>query len=416
MAAVYQQCIAASGENVSSLSANLLLTTGTNNVYIAIVKTYATSGTPRGVTSIVRSGQSFTEATDMRQNLTTSMVRFPNVNIFIYYLAAPATAGSIPCITTLDGSATYAEVVYYELTGAYQGAPVDIGVGYGSGVLGSVGASVTTYDTQTDSKMVGHISMFKTANGGNGFAEINIVNYSVVASGSGLLGSPTYWIAGYSGHGAPSDLETTQGIGWREIATLLDIAADYVFVNVEVQDSSWSPVVGGVDSATLCEYVSGGEVRKMVSSVTGLTHLEGETIKVQMDGNVPKDNSFLVTSGAITLPSPAAVVHAGLGYDGTIRLLKTSDGSPYGTGQTKMRRVYLAVLRLYKTLGLKIGIDEDNLDPIFDEDQTDLFTGDQDKLPNTTWSKEVEVVIKQDKPLPAYILAAVSKSEVEEKL
>lgn len=172
-----------------------------------------------------------------------------------------------------------------------------------------------------------------------------------------------------------------------------------------------------------CPYVSAGQVRKMVSTVSGLGHFEGESIMAQMDGDIPRDadgneasNNFLVTGGVINFSKKAAIIHAGLGYIGLIRFLKSSDGSQIGTGQFKMRRLYLAALRIYKTAGIKIGIDENSLDPLLDSDETGLISGDREKLPNTTWAKDVEFVIKQDKPLPAEILAVLFRAEVEEKL
>ena len=179
-----------------------------------------------------------------------------------------------------------------------------------------------------------------------------------------------------------------------------------------------------VDPNTACAYVEGGQVRKMVNSLSGLDHLEGEAIKVQMDGVLPTNsagrlvtNSFTVTSGSITLPQKAAVAHAGLAYSGTIKLLKASEGSAVGTGQTKHRRVFLSVVRLSKSLGLKVGLDEDTLQPIFDTDPAlPLYSGDQEKLPNVSWDQEVELILKMEDPLPCYILALVTRSEVEEDI
>ncbi len=175
--------------------------------------------------------------------------------------------------------------------------------------------------------------------------------------------------------------------------------------------------------AAFCAYVEVGQVRKMVSSVSGLDHLEGEAIQIQMDGILPTDtndklvtNSFTVSSGAITLPKPAAVVHAGLPYDGKLQLLKSSGGSAIGSGQTKMRRTYLAVVRFFKSLGLKVGPDEDNLSPIFlDVPALPLHTGDKKKLPVAPWNDETEMVFKMEDPLPCFILSILTESEVEEK-
>lgn len=181
--------------------------------------------------------------------------------------------------------------------------------------------------------------------------------------------------------------------------------------------------MANIDGTGFCAYVEDGQVRKMVTTLTGLNHLEGEQIEVQTDGVLPKlstgaleTNLFTVSSGSITLNQKAAVVHAGLPYDGTIKLLKPGDGSAIGTGQTKMRRVYNAVVRLFKTRGLKVGPDTDNLSPIFlDVPSTPLRTGDERKLPVSDWNDETEMVFKMEDPLPCMILAIILENEVEEK-
>jgi hypothetical protein len=178
-----------------------------------------------------------------------------------------------------------------------------------------------------------------------------------------------------------------------------------------------------IDGAAYSTYISGGEVRKMVTAITGLDHLEGETVSVQTDGSIPSTETYTVSAGGITLSQAAAVVHAGLPYTGTLRLLKLSDGSAIGTGQTKNRRIYLAALRVYRSLGIRIGRDSSNLDTViahaFDSDNfpPDLVTGDREKLPGKLgWGKEDEIVIIQSKPLPLNLLAVILRSEVQDKL
>ena len=178
-----------------------------------------------------------------------------------------------------------------------------------------------------------------------------------------------------------------------------------------------------VDSTAYSTYISGGQSRKMVTAISGLAHLEGETIQVQTDGSVPATNSFLVTGGAITLASKAAVVHAGLPYTGTLQLLKFSDGSNT-TGQGKMRRSYLMTLRLNRSASFLIGKDANSLDTITLDitrdpgivaDNTVLFTGDMEVPLSMGWSKTDEIVISQQKPLALMILACMTQSEVETK-
>jgi hypothetical protein len=173
-----------------------------------------------------------------------------------------------------------------------------------------------------------------------------------------------------------------------------------------------------VDASAYSTYISGGEVRKMVTAISGLSHLNGETIQVQTDGTVPATNSFVVSAGAITLASKAAVVHAGLPYTGTVQILKMSEGSAQGTGQTKTRRIYLSALRLFRSLGIgKIGQDADNCteDINFgDPDTSAIYTGDIKKFFTTFWSDKAEVTIKVTQPLPVFLLACIFSSESEE--
>jgi len=172
-----------------------------------------------------------------------------------------------------------------------------------------------------------------------------------------------------------------------------------------------------LDGSAYTTYISGGEVRKMVTAITGLDHLEGETVYAQVDGYIPSTETYLVSGGGITLSAAAAVVHVGLRYVGTIQLLKLSDGSPTGTGQSRMRRIFKGTLRLDRTQGLSIGRDEDQLESLSYVDETDdeaLFTGDMAEVFQTTWNREDEIYIKQTKPLPANILAIILRSAVEE--
>lgn len=186
-----------------------------------------------------------------------------------------------------------------------------------------------------------------------------------------------------------------------------------------------NPTTDTVDgSSGYCAYIAQGQVRKMVSNVGGIEHLEGEQVYVQadglpiLDGNEPK--LFTVANAILNedLANKAAVIHVGIPYSGRVKLLKSSDGNPAGTGQMKMRRIFLAGIRVFRSLGFKIGLDEDHLDIVKIPDQTvkpalPLYTGDIEKLPNTTWKKDAQLTIIQDKPMPLFLLAVIMQSEVE---
>lgn len=174
-----------------------------------------------------------------------------------------------------------------------------------------------------------------------------------------------------------------------------------------------------VNGTAYTTYVSGGQVRLMVTSITGLSHLNGEVVRAQKDG-VDDGTEYTVSGGGITLASKAAVVHVGLPYDGQLTLLKAGDMNT----QFKNRRFHLSNFRVNRSLGFKVGQDEDTLVEISvgtaagEQEPNDgiYFTGD---LPETYftswWSKDAEPVIKQEKSNSLHILCIGLRSEVTEK-
>jgi hypothetical protein len=149
-------------------------------------------------------------------------------------------------------------------------------------------------------------------------------------------------------------------------------------------------------------YISGGEVREMVTAISGLGHLEGETVQVTMDGTVPTSNSFVVASGAITLPSKAAVVHAGLPFVPLMKTLRPDGGSQLGSSQGKVKRIPNITARFYRTLAAKIGITTQDSFTF-----TELFTGDKAIPTPMGWEKEGQITLTSSKPLPMTLIALI---------
>ena len=81
------------------------------------------------------------------------------------------------------------------------------------------------------------------------------------------------------------------------------------------------------------------------TTITGLSHLEGETVKVVADGAVQAD--AVVSGGSITLSLAASKVHVGLSYGWIYRGMKLPYGSQSGPGigQTKNINGLVLVLR-----------------------------------------------------------------------
>jgi len=174
-----------------------------------------------------------------------------------------------------------------------------------------------------------------------------------------------------------------------------------------------------IDGSAFTTYISGGEVRKMVTEISGFLHLKNETVAVTADG-AARTNKVVSAAGKITLTSKAAVVHGGLPYIPKVQGLPLVDGSATGTGAGKTRRIYKAIIRFYRTLGAQFG-SEDTQDPINFLDVSvplgqapPLFTGLKLIDPDLGWDKLGEYTIIQPQPLPITILYVVLLSEVNE--
>ncbi len=82
----------------------------------------------------------------------------------------------------------------------------------------------------------------------------------------------------------------------------------------------------------------------IVSAVSGLDHLDGETVQIWADGAYEED--AVVSAGVVTLPSgtAAAVVTAGLGYSSTLTTLRYPGGTQDGTSLGRRKRPIAIIL------------------------------------------------------------------------
>jgi hypothetical protein len=172
-----------------------------------------------------------------------------------------------------------------------------------------------------------------------------------------------------------------------------------------------------VDGSAFNAYVEGGEVRATFTTLTGLHHLEGETIVALADGNVVSD--LTVASGSITLPRAASRVHAGLKFIADVETLNIEDKAPLRTIQGSLKHIANVTVRFNKTRGMWIGPDSEFLDEMKqreDEDYGDpiaLLTGDKEITIPADWEVEGRIFMRQKDPLPITILAVIPDLETE---
>ncbi|WP_059413446.1 hypothetical protein [Cupriavidus basilensis] len=147
-------------------------------------------------------------------------------------------------------------------------------------------------------------------------------------------------------------------------------------------------------------------------AVTGLAHLEGQTVSILADGAVLPQQ--VVSGGAITLDNPASVITVGLPITADLQTVPLSFETQ-ALGQGRAKNVNKVWLRVVDTLGLRVG-------PSFDEKQLaelkvrttepygmppGLQTGELEQVLYPSWGQDGSVCIRQTAPLPV-TLAAMS--------
>lgn len=145
------------------------------------------------------------------------------------------------------------------------------------------------------------------------------------------------------------------------------------------------------------------------STVSGLWHLEGETVQVLADGAVHP--SVTVAAGKITLNRSASVIHIGYSYTAVLETMDLDAGAQAGTSVGAPKRIVRAKTRFYRTLGGKVGRDG-TMDQIPWRKASDpmdasppLFTGFKNVDFPAGWEQDAIVRIEHDQPLPCNVLS-----------
>ena len=150
-----------------------------------------------------------------------------------------------------------------------------------------------------------------------------------------------------------------------------------------------------------------------VSSVSGLDHLEGETVSILADGAT--HSTKVVSSGAVSLDRPSRKVVVGLPYNSVLQTMRIEAGAGQteGTAQGKIKRISKVILRLFETVGAKVGPTLDSLETVpfrttssaMDLPVSTFLAGDKEVEFTDDYNTDGFIVVKQDQPLPLTVLA-----------
>lgn len=152
-----------------------------------------------------------------------------------------------------------------------------------------------------------------------------------------------------------------------------------------------------------------------VTTVSGLDHLEGETVSILADGSVQAQQ--VVTGGQITLPVAASTVTAGLPFVSDIETLRI-DVNDAETWQGATKNIPSVTLRFWNSLGGWVGPDANNLAPIQPPlpdnygEHPPLRTDDYKVLLLSQWNTQGSILFRQTDPLPFTLLAIIPEVEL----
>jgi hypothetical protein len=150
------------------------------------------------------------------------------------------------------------------------------------------------------------------------------------------------------------------------------------------------------------------------STITGLSHLEGQTVSVWADNAV---GSLIVTqptvvSGSITLQSPASSVLIGLPYTSTLTPMMLQKDLQDGTSAGRRMRVNKMNVKVYNSLAGEYSSDGVTWFPLVSRHLSD----NMDNLPpvllgyervsvSSNWKDGVDISIRQTLPMPLTVVA-----------
>ena len=146
------------------------------------------------------------------------------------------------------------------------------------------------------------------------------------------------------------------------------------------------------------------------TTISGLDHLEGQTVSILADGASHPDKT--VSSGSVTLDRSALNVKVGLAYTSLLQTMRLNAGSQNGTSQGKTKRIYDITVRMFETIGVEVGPNLNDMERIPFRSSADLmdegippFTGDKEVEFRGNYETDGFIFVRQTQPLPFTILS-----------
>ena len=145
------------------------------------------------------------------------------------------------------------------------------------------------------------------------------------------------------------------------------------------------------------------------NTISGLDHLEGETVAVLADGATHPDKT--VSNGSISLDRNVTKASIGLGYTSLLQTMRIEAGAAEGVAQGQTKRIHDVTIRLLASVGVEIGSDINNMERIpFRSSANPMdvaispFTGDKQVEFRGDFETDGFIFVRQTQPLPINII------------
>ena len=212
-------------------------------------------------------------------------------------------------------------------------------------------------------------------------------------------------------------IQISAGVGTQNIQSQAKVKS-ICTISEELENQTWIIVERKVNGSIVkyVEYLDktvnmdsclSTTVNASSTTITGLNHLEGESVQILI-GDAVYPNQ-IVSSGSISVSlSPNTgykSLEVGLGFVSQLKTMRVEAGAAAGTAQGRKKRYNEVMVRLHETVGININGDQ----LPFRTSSTPMgqnikeFTGDK-RVINLGWDRDGQIIIKQEQPLPMTIL------------
>ena len=187
-------------------------------------------------------------------------------------------------------------------------------------------------------------------------------------------------------------------------------ASDGTKYRIKITGTSSTTVAVGIIDAVLPVALRGVATAAWAfarDSVSGLGHLEGKTVSILSDGAVMPQK--VVTGGVVTLDRAGVLIHVGLPYQSDLQTLPLALNID-GYGQGRYKNVNKVWLRVYRSSGIFVGPDPDNLVEAKQRSTETYGTPPSLKTDEIlvvltpTWAASGQIYVRQSDPLPLSIV------------